>query len=394
MKVDLADTTTSGIAAALVTARRHSGSPAMGMVFTVVIVVEEADQHDAMIAAAGAAQEHPARVLGVILRGGRGPSRLDAEVRVGGEAGSGESVLMRFYGELARHAESVVMPLLLPESPVVAWWPGRPPPSLYADPIGALAQRRVADTAVVARPLSVLRHLCANYVPGDTDLAWTRLTPWRALLAAALDQHPAKVASTVVEASRGNASATLLATWLSQRLHAPARIIESKGPGITAVRMYVPKGEIAITRPDGRLAQYSVPGQPVRHVALKRRTTAELLAEELRRLDPDDIYANTVKEYLAGFDARATSQTAARRTTPVAHTELTGALPSTKAPAKKAVAKKAVAKKAPAKNARPTKSTVPTKRTVSTKRTVPTRKAGAAKKAAAKKTVPAKKTAR
>ena len=317
MKIDLPDTTTSGIASALMKARRHAGSPAMGMVFTVVIVADEADQHDAMIAASGAAQEHPARVLGVILRGGRGPSRLDAQVRVGGEAASGESVLMRFHGELARHAESVVMPLLLPESPVVAWWPGRPPTSLYADPIGALAQRRVADSAAVPRPLSVLRHLCGNYVPGDTDLAWTRLTPWRALLAAALDQHPARVGSTVVEAARGNASATLLSTWLSQRLKAPSKLVESKGPGITAVRMYVPKGEIAITRPDGRLAQYSVPGQPVRHVALKRRSTAELLAEELRRLDPDDIYANTVKEYLRGYDGRATAAkkvaTAAKR---------------------------------------------------------------------------------
>lgn len=371
MKIDLADTTTSGIAAALVRARRHAGSPAMGMVFTVVIVVDEADQHDAMIAASGAAQEHPARVLGVILRGGRGPSRLDAQVRVGGEAASGESVLMRFYGELARHAESVVMPLLLPESPVVAWWPGRPPNSLYADPIGGLAQRRVADSAAVPRPLSALRHLCANYVAGDTDLAWTRLTPWRALLAAALDQHPARVASTVVEAARGNASATLLATWLSQRLHAPAKIVESKGPGITAVRMYVPKGEIAITRPDGRLAQYSVPGQPVRHVALKRRTTAELLAEELRRLDPDDIYANTIKEYLAGFDATATSKAAARRTTPVKHTEVLESLP---------------AKTVTAKKTSTAKKTVTTK-TTAAKRSVP------ANKTAAKKAVTAKKTA-
>lgn len=382
MKIELADTTTSGIAGALAKARQHSGSPAMGMVFTVVIVVDEADQHEAMIAASGAAQEHPARVLGVILRGGRGPSRLDAQVRVGGDAASGESVLMRFHGELARHAESVVMPLLLPESPVVAWWPGRPPSSLYADPIGALAQRRVADSAAVPRPLSVLRHLCANYVPGDTDLAWTRLTPWRALLAAALDQHPAKVVSTVVEASRGNASATLLATWLSQRLHAPAKIVESKGPGITAARMYVPKGEIAITRPDGRLAQYSVPGQPVRHVALKRRTTAELLGEELRRLDPDDIYANTIKEYLAGFDARASSKATARRTTPVKHAEVTGPLPTKKTAAKKSVGKKAAtAKKTAAKKAAPAKNTAGRK----TASTTAARKVPAASKRAAEK---------
>ena len=38
-----------------------------------------------------------------------------------------------------------------------------------------------------------------------------------------------------------------------------------------------------------------MPGQPDRHVALKRRETSELIAEELRRLDPDDIYRATVQ---------------------------------------------------------------------------------------------------
>jgi hypothetical protein len=39
----------------------------------------------------------------------------------------------------------------------------------------------------------------------------------------------------------------------------------------------------------------SMPGSPDRIVALKRRDTAELIAEELRRLDPDDIYAAAVR---------------------------------------------------------------------------------------------------
>ena len=43
--------------------------------------------------------------------------------------------------------------------------------------------------------------------------------------------------------------------------------------------------------PPGRLAgrRWPMPGQPDRQVALKRRDTAELIAEELRRLDPDEI---------------------------------------------------------------------------------------------------------
>ena len=50
--------------------------------------------------------------------------------------------------------------------------------------------------------------------------------------------------------------------------------------------------------PDGRVAHLSRPGQPERRVALHRRDTTELLEEELRRLDPDDVYADV----LAGIE--------------------------------------------------------------------------------------------
>ena len=41
-------------------------------------------------------------------------------------------------------------------------------------------------------------------------------------------------------------------------------------------------------------------------VALHRRDIAELLAEELRRLDPDEVYAETLSRIdVAGPDARA-----------------------------------------------------------------------------------------
>ena len=49
-------------------------------------------------------------------------------------------------------------------------------------------------------------------------------------------------------------------------------------------------GDIAITRPDGLLASYAVPGQPERLVALKRRDITELITEELRRMDADQVY--------------------------------------------------------------------------------------------------------
>ncbi|MEU4389741.1 glucose-6-phosphate dehydrogenase assembly protein OpcA [Kribbella sp. NPDC023855] len=293
MIIDLTGTTSSEIASALLKARRNAGSPAMGMVGTVVVVVDEASHHDAMKAANEAGREHPSRVLVAILRPGRGTGGLDAEVRVG-EGIPGEAVLLRLHGELAKVPESVITPLLLPDSPVIVWWPGGGPAVPNEDPLGALGRRRVTDAAAGRRGAVDFTARAEGYAPGDTDFAWSRLTPWRALMAAALDQYPTKVSGAEVVSAKGNASADLMAAWLQCRLGVPVEQRVSRGPGITAVRMFTPAGPISLTRPDGSVATFSIPGQPDRPVALKRRNTSELLSEELRRLDPDDVYAQTL----------------------------------------------------------------------------------------------------
>ncbi len=295
MIIDLTDTLSSQINATIVRARRGAGRQAVGMVLTLVIVTEEKDHYDALKAASEAAREHPCRILVVIRRPGRGPSRLDAEVRLGGESGPGETVVLRLHGELAEHASSVVLPLLLPDAPVVTWWPGTAPAVPGEDPLGALAQRRVTDAAAASDDVRDLLERAKSYHPGDTDLAWTRLTPWRSMLAAALDQRPtASVAEASVAAEPNNPSAELLALWLADRLGVPVRRQESEGPGITQVWLAIPDGRITLNRPDGRLATLAMPGQPERRVALKRREAAELIAEELRRLDPDEVYERTI----------------------------------------------------------------------------------------------------
>lgn len=298
--IELEDTTSSAIAAEFVRARRRAGSPAMGMVLTLVIVVDDEDAAEAMSAARSAAQEHPARLLGVVLGDGRLTARVDAEVGIGAGA-SGERALIRLSGPVTKHADSVVLPLLLPDSPVVVWWPGRAPADPADDALGRLAQRRITDAAAVpeGRSTAILTQ-CRAYAPGNTDLAWTRLTPWRALLAAALDQHPGTVKAASVTAERISPSADLLSAWLADRLRVTVQRETSAGPGITEVVLHTAAGEIGISREDGRLATLRSPGQPDRPVALRRRTTAELLSEELRRLDPDDVYATTVKK-LAGM---------------------------------------------------------------------------------------------
>jgi glucose-6-phosphate dehydrogenase assembly protein OpcA len=358
MIIDLTDTTSSEIASALLRARRNAGSPAMGMVGTVVVVVDEASHHDAMKAANEAGREHPSRVLVAILRPGRGTGGLDAEVRVG-EGIPGEAVLLRLHGELAKVPESVLTPLLLPDSPVIVWWPGGGPKVPAEDPLGQLGRRRVTDAASTRRPADAFTTRAEGYAPGDTDFAWTRLTPWRALMAAALDQYPTKVTGAEVSSAKGNASADLMAAWLQCRLGVPVEQKNSRGPGITAVRMFTVAGPIALTRPDGAVATFSIPGQPDRPVALKRRSTSELLSEELRRGDPDDVYAQTLAcmverekmpasaKAVGAADRRSAQSAAEKAAARTAKVEGKAASPSleAKATGKKTAAKKSAATK-------------------------------------------------
>ena len=369
MIIDLTDTTSSEIASALLRARRNAGSPAMGMVGTIVVVVDEASHHDAMKAANEAGREHPSRVLVAILRPGRGAPGLDAEVRVG-EGIPGEAVLLRLHGELAKVPESVVTPLLLPDSPVIVWWPGGGPKAPADDPLGRLGRRRVTDAATTRRASLDFTARAEGYEPGDTDFAWTRLTPWRALMAAALDQYPTKVTGAEVVSAKGNPSADLMAAWLQCRLGVPVEQRNSRGPGVTAVRMFTPSGPIALTRPDGAVATFSIPGQPDRPVALKRRTTSELLSEELRRLDPDDVYAKT----LACMVKREKMPEAEKKVDAADRRSVQSAVSN-------AAARTAGATTAPAK-----------KTAAAARKSAATKKAAAAKKAVGRKTA-AKKTA-
>jgi glucose-6-phosphate dehydrogenase assembly protein OpcA len=102
-----------------------------------------------------------------------------------------------------------------------------------------------------------------------------------------------------VSAEEGNPSADLVAAWLSLRFGISMTREVSRGPGITSVAFETAAGEIALNRPDGRTASLVWPGRPDRLVALHRRETAELLAEELRRLDPDEVYAETLHQLSA-----------------------------------------------------------------------------------------------
>ena len=191
-----------------------------------------------------------------------------------------------------------MLPLLLPDSPVVVWWPGRAPDDPAGDPLGALGTRRITDAASVptgkARAmLTAVHHLLRPATPTWPGPGSPAGGPcWRPRWTSTR----ATVTAASVTAERISPSADLLSAWLGDRLRCDVdRGKLATGPGITAVVLTTKQGDITVSRSDGRLATLSSPGQPDRPVALKRRDLDELLSEELRRLDPDDVYAATVK---------------------------------------------------------------------------------------------------
>ncbi len=298
MIVDLPDTTTSEISKKLVRVRDDVGAMALSRVLTLLVVVAETEVETALETANRASHQHPSRI--VVVAGGnrRGAARLDAQIRVGGDAGASEVVVLRLYGALTAHGRSVVTPLLLADSPIVAWWPVGVPADPSEDPVGQMASRRITDVAAsTARPRPALRRLAAAYHPGDTDLAWSRITLWRGLLAAALDQPPYEpVLAATVTGAPDSASSDLLAAWLADRLKCPVtRVRSAPGTGVVGVHLARRSGDVDLFRPaDGDSATLVQVGQPERTLALPHRSDAECLADELRRLDPDEVYADAL----------------------------------------------------------------------------------------------------
>lgn len=296
--IRLEDTSGGAVASAIAAERHRQGSPTTGMVLTLLILSDEEFQADATAAAVSAARQHPMRIITLIPRPGRGAPRLDADIMVGGDDGPGEVAVLRLRGELSEHGNSVAIPLLLADTPVVAYWPSDAPDIPSENPIGKHAQRRITDAASSEDPLTALIERATGYRPGDTDLTWTRLTPWRTVLAALFDQRVAPVHGVKVTAEQDNPSAHLLTTWLHMHLNVPVELVTGNAPGISRVSFDLSDGELAVERQSE--AGHSLlirPNAPVSTVSVPRRHLDELLSEELRRLDPDEEYGRVLRAF-------------------------------------------------------------------------------------------------
>jgi glucose-6-phosphate dehydrogenase assembly protein OpcA len=306
------DTSGSNVVKALAAERRTYGGVTSGLALTLMVVSDEKHVTEAETAATIAASRHPCRVLVVVRRQLDAPIRLDAEVSVGGRLGPVEAVVMRMYGRLILHAESVTLPLLAPDVPVVTWWHSEPPDVIGHDPLGVVADRRVTDCAQAPDPVAALRRRAEDYQPGDTDLAWTRTTPWRSLLAGAFDTVSTPAVGAAVTAGGTDPSAFLLGGWLGCRLGVPVRHETGGAAGVHGITLHLADGtELAVRRSEGRSAVLSRTGAEDRTLPLSQRDLGDELAEELRRIDPDEPYADALAAAtgVAGLSGRVGGHT-------------------------------------------------------------------------------------
>ncbi|WP_396929579.1 glucose-6-phosphate dehydrogenase assembly protein OpcA [Mycolicibacterium sp.] len=298
MIVDLPDTTTNELNKKITALREEGGAITLGRVLTLVVAPDiEARVEDAIEAAVSASREHPCRII-VVVPADRlaSDARLDGQLRVGADAGAGEVVVLRISGPLSHHASSVVLPFLLPDTPVVAWWPGVAPAVPAEDPLGRLAIRRITDATGTEDPLAAIKSRLQGYTDGDTDLAWSRITYWRALLASAVDQAPYEpLTSALVSGLKDEPALDILAGWLASRIDGTV----TRAVGELKVELVRDSETVTLARPqEGITATLTRTARPEALLPLPRRETRECLAEDLRRLDADEIY----HEALAGIE--------------------------------------------------------------------------------------------
>jgi glucose-6-phosphate dehydrogenase assembly protein OpcA len=310
MIIPLYAASTAQVATKLVELRQDSGVATFGHVLTLVIDCQPGDIETSIQAANLASLEQPGRVIVVTAEDPSGPNSMDAQIRVGSDAGASEVIILRLRGPSGGQLGAAVTPLLLPESPVVVWWPDSRPPVPAGHSLGRLACRRITDSTAAERQIpagpgrrAALELLTTGYTPGDSDLAWTRLTPWRARLTAALEIPPLQPVTSVTVKGPDAAASAMMAAWLWSRLKVPVRREVNDSPFLTAVEFHLSGGRCVLLDKELEESQavLRISGQVDRVVSLGRRSRAEALADQLRHLEPDPVYGDLVSEALPAY---------------------------------------------------------------------------------------------
>ena len=306
------------VEAALTDLRRHEQRAAVrASVLTLVAVVHsDAAANDVLDVVYELGARHPSRTIVLVLDEDE-DSGMDAAASVHvveheGRAVCFEEIVLRVRGRARHHLDSVVEPFALPDLPMVVWLPSHLPSP--GDPLLGVADRIVVDSRAVAgadptpgETHSVLPTIAAlaRRLP-VTDLSWTRLAPWRSLLAGLFEgaaYRPFLREVERVEIAGNYGPRYLLGGWLLRRLrltrgHLQLKPAEHVSIRITAVHRDR-TGVFTVERPGAARAIHShveiERGPSVSQtVQMRQRWPALALAGALIRMGPDEIYCEAL----------------------------------------------------------------------------------------------------
>ena len=313
MIITLKNTTSAEVASRIVELRDERGSAALSRVLTLLICVPDMiDVDNAIEISDAVSREHPCRVIVIVEpESTEGTARLNAQIRVGDAAGLSDIIILEPRGEAASNIDSLVMPLLQSDTPVVTYWPVTPPANPGEHPLGRLAAKRITDSRATPCPMDTLSALSTVYTPGDTDLAWAGVTLWRALLAAVAEDFDRLPSSIRVAGNATHPSPFLVAAWLHHQLGVHVeRVVDPEALTITDITFFFDDDTtVSLSRSaTSSVARLSRPGLEDRSVNLARRSVQDSLMEDLRRLDPDVYYGELLTTELPHLADCATEE--------------------------------------------------------------------------------------
>ncbi len=239
-----------------------AGRPRNSVLDVIIVASDMVEAERAAAVVEKLAIHHPCRALIVLDEPGAGSSRIDATVtelgdrQPGGTVPVHEQVFLRVQGPAAEHIPSLVNSLLLPDVATYVWWTGSPPlrGTRFLATLEA-ADVLLLDSANFERPYESFTAL-AEVAAGSPatvfgDFHWTRLEPWREVLAQFFNPVERRgylrgigaVGVDYIAEGRGNRSAAvLLAGWLGSALGWLLKGAAAGRGGVMALHFVSPGG--------------------------------------------------------------------------------------------------------------------------------------------------------
>lgn len=300
----LTNPTSSAVMEAL--RREQSTGAAVSRTLAFTLIVDGLAQGPKQLAAfedvaLEAAASHPCRLILLTREAGRGRSpSTPLEVEVSGSSVDCPTELLRVSVPFvdAERIEAVLRGLLANDVPVVCWWPCGTPTALQLQIMSSFVQRRVFDSGSGDDPLQALQTVRHEYRPGDSDLAWARISALRGLVTSSLDWRGGTIKAARVGLD-AVASALLLGNWIERMTGAKVEYADKGGDGtVLELSCTTADGEdyrLAFTEQEGRFFTVALDDEPpLRHVG-PDVTPAQLLAAELAHLGEDAMYRDVLQ---------------------------------------------------------------------------------------------------